>query len=127
MLKVAPESTRNDNLLCLSFKNNNLEPCEKDIAVAVLISAVSSLCGVCFIGRARRFPASGREKRICEICAGIFVVVPTNSIVIFLRAVMRGLRPAAAVGGWRVTGGGCPGGFCICHCRGTNLTNVKVS
>jgi hypothetical protein len=34
MLSVAPESTRNDSLLRLSFKNNNLEPCEKDTAVA---------------------------------------------------------------------------------------------
>jgi hypothetical protein len=31
MLNVAPESTKNYNLLCLSFKNNNPEPCEKDI------------------------------------------------------------------------------------------------
>ncbi len=37
MLSVAPESTRNYNLLCLSLKCNNPEPCEKDIAVALLI------------------------------------------------------------------------------------------
>ncbi len=37
MLGVAPESTKNDDLLCFSFKNNNLEPCEKDIAVAALM------------------------------------------------------------------------------------------
>ncbi len=37
MLSVAPESTRNDNLLCLSLKYNNPKPCEKDIAVALLI------------------------------------------------------------------------------------------
>jgi hypothetical protein len=42
MLIVAMESKKNDNLLWLSFKNNNLEPCEKDVAVAVFISAVSS-------------------------------------------------------------------------------------
>jgi hypothetical protein len=71
MLSVASESTKNDNLLWLSFKNNNPEPCEKDIAVAVFISPVSSRCGVCFIGRAHRFPASGKEKCICKIYAGI--------------------------------------------------------
>jgi hypothetical protein len=37
MLSMSLESKRNGNLLCLSFKNNNPEPCEKDIAVAVLI------------------------------------------------------------------------------------------
>jgi hypothetical protein len=37
MLSMALESKRNSNLLCLSFKNNNPEPCEKDIAVAVSI------------------------------------------------------------------------------------------
>ncbi len=60
MLKVAPDSTRKDSLLCLSFKNNNPEPCKKDIDVAILISMQRLLYReVC------RFPASNRGKGIC--------------------------------------------------------------
>ena len=35
MLSEAPESTKKFNWLCESLKNIKLEPCEKDIAVAV--------------------------------------------------------------------------------------------
>ena len=64
MLSVAPESTKKFNLLWGSLKNNNPEPCEKDIAVAVWTWAGARRCppdGVGgSIGRTRRFPATGR-------------------------------------------------------------------
>jgi hypothetical protein len=99
MLNVAPESTKNDNLLWLSFNKNNPEPCEKDIADAVFRSAVSSQCSVCVIGRAHRLPASGKGKYICKIYAGI-VVIPGNSVVAILRVVVGHLHPAGAAARW---------------------------
>ncbi len=87
MLNVPLESTKNDNLMWLFFKNNNPEPCEKDIAFAVFILAVSSRCGVCFFGRAR---GNASVRFMLE-----FVVIPANSVVIILRVVVGRLRPAA--------------------------------
>ncbi len=114
MLNVAPESTKNYNLLCLSFKNNNPEPCEKDIAVAVFISVVSSRCGVCFIGRAHCFPASGKGKCICKIYAGIYC--DTSKFHCHYPESCSGVSVPGH--GGMVSGGGCPGSCCgCCGCR----------
>jgi hypothetical protein len=81
-------------LLCLSFKNNNPEPCGKDMAVAVLILAMRRLLhrkGVPF--PCQRQGQTHLNRFVLES------VGPT--IVNFLRGLVWGLRPDTAAVRWR--------------------------
>ncbi len=82
-------------LLCLSFKNNNLEPCGKDIAVAVLILAMRRLL------HWERVPFPCQRQGQTHFNRFVLESVgPT--IVNFLRGLVWGLRPDTAAVRWQL-------------------------